>query len=100
MCGDGGRVVLAGGCVWMQRARRGGAGARGACARCGGACVGRVGLVVNGARRGSLRCEGACEHVCVRRATRELRRAGKECMLAVSLGGSEIRWRRLPYMLS
>ena len=31
-----------------------------------------------------------------RRAARELRRAGGECM-AVSLGGSEIRWRRLQY---
>ena len=31
----------------------------------------------------------------LRRAASELRRAGGECM-AVSLGGSEIRWRHLP----
>ena len=62
----------------------------------GDACVRSEGRVVGGARCDSLRCAGACERACVRRATREPRRAGGECM-AVSLGGSEIRWRRLPY---
>ena len=62
----------------------------------GDACVRRAGRVVGGVRRDSLRCARACERACVRRATREPRRAGGECM-AVSLGGSEIRRRRLPY---
>ena len=40
-------------------------------------------------------CAGvrACGGRCV---TRELRRAGGECMAVSLLGGSEIRWRRLP----
>ena len=91
--------------VWGRRAGGRGCGARSVAGReravrargvVGDACVERAGRMVDDARCESLRCAGACGRACMRRATREPRRAGGECM-AVSLGGSEIRWRRLPY---
>ena len=91
--GSGGRVAPTGGRVWMRRARCYGAGARGACARCGRWRVRRA-CGPSGEWHAS-RCAGARERACVRRATRELRRAGGEYMY-----GGVVGWFRDPLAAS
>ena len=98
-CGTGGRACAGAACSVRGEAAR----VRAVCARgvVDGACAGCTGVVVGAARHdGASAMQGGvrppCGRACVRRATSELRRASGECM-AVSLGGSEIRWRRLPY---